>query len=676
MLVLAQLYGVLQLAALGWAARSVRLRVLLVGVLAGLYGVAVLTLGVQWLWTRPFALVTGIPLRDVVDVAAWTVDPVLEELLKLIPVLVLWQLFPAVRRQWGRTDVLLACAAVGSGVGLAEQLARYGDQAARAVAMDGGWFIPAGLLYGVRVPAPGELLTTWLPAGAAGAPFLAVGGGAADQLNIHLVWSAVAGLGLALVLRPAGARARLAGLALIGFACLDHAANNAQYVGELAATLVTPLTALRNLLGLGVAAALGTAVWLDRRTITAALGRDPTVRPAAPLWPLAVARPPWSALVVAGFVRLRRAYCFAGAAGTDGADGELRAAVVELGSGLELAAAPGGRRIWDTVAADARSRWSPAGLRERVAALRAGQRLQLALVVLWLALLAVPAVYFVLGGQPALGGLQSAFTSPVLFWVVVAAALAALAWTIWNLAVGVRRLPAVRALALADPAAAGGLTLVQQTGALVLMGTALLGVLGGEGATGRLLRNFHLLDAFGDVLLVLALVLAIAAIAAFPPFALAGVVGGGTTLVFTGVSTALATHLIVAAGVGTVGIVLNHAAADGGGGGGGGGSGGGGQAARGPRYEPSPKHGPTQRGNVARAPTNGQRALDRSVQVSENSPRRVGVDKENGEYVVLDETHPGQGVYHGHVRTWDQLRPEMQNALRRAGLVDRRGRIL
>jgi hypothetical protein len=35
-----------------------------------------------------------------------------------------------------------------------------------------------------------------------------------------------------------------------------------------------------------------------------------------------------------------------------------------------------------------------------------------------------------------------------------------------------------------------------------------------------------------------------------------------------------------------------------------------------------------------------------------------------------------QKAFHGHVRSWDQLTSEMQNALRRSGLVDRKGRIL
>ncbi|WP_171063966.1 hypothetical protein [Actinomadura soli] len=54
----------------------------------------------------------------------------------------------------------------------------------------------------------------------------------------------------------------------------------------------------------------------------------------------------------------------------------------------------------------------------------------------------------------------------------------------------------------------------------------------------------------------------------------------------------------------------------------------------------------------------------------------MGVDKENGEIVVLDKTHPYGKEYHGHVRNWDDLRDEMKNALRRAGLVSKKGKIL
>ena len=89
-------------------------------------------------------------------------------------------------------------------------------------------------------------------------------------------------------------------------------------------------------------------------------------------------------------------------------------------------------------------------------------------------------------------------------------------------------------------------------------------------------------------------------------------------------------------------------------------------------YEASPKHGPTARGRISKAPTNGQEALDTSVQVKGTSPRRVGVDPQTGEYVVLDQTSPGK--FHGHVRTWNELTPEMKRALTDSGMASSRGK--
>jgi len=99
-------------------------------------------------------------------------------------------------------------------------------------------------------------------------------------------------------------------------------------------------------------------------------------------------------------------------------------------------------------------------------------------------------------------------------------------------------------------------------------------------------------------------------------------------------------------------------------------------AARRYNYEASPKHGTQKVGNVSAAPKGGQAALDSSVQVKETSPRRVGVDYDSGELVVFDETHPGEGIFHGHVRSWDELTDQQRNAFSAGGLTDRRGRIL
>jgi hypothetical protein len=92
------------------------------------------------------------------------------------------------------------------------------------------------------------------------------------------------------------------------------------------------------------------------------------------------------------------------------------------------------------------------------------------------------------------------------------------------------------------------------------------------------------------------------------------------------------------------------------------------------RFEASPKHGRVSRGKASPGPTNGQEVLDKSIQVTGSSPRRVGVDPETGEFVVFSRT--SEGVFHGHVRPWAELRPEMQNALVDAGMVTRRGKIL
>jgi len=94
---------------------------------------------------------------------------------------------------------------------------------------------------------------------------------------------------------------------------------------------------------------------------------------------------------------------------------------------------------------------------------------------------------------------------------------------------------------------------------------------------------------------------------------------------------------------------------------------------QGPRFEPSDKHSPKDRGKVSRGPTDGQAALDKSVQVKGTSPRRVGVDRDNKEIVVLDQTR--EGIYHGHVRSWNDLTQQQRNTLIKAGLVDKKGSI-
>lgn len=91
-------------------------------------------------------------------------------------------------------------------------------------------------------------------------------------------------------------------------------------------------------------------------------------------------------------------------------------------------------------------------------------------------------------------------------------------------------------------------------------------------------------------------------------------------------------------------------------------------------YKAAPYHGKHDNAIKSRAPANGQEALNSSIQVKSTSLRRIGIDYETKEFVVFDNTQ--DMTYHGHVRAWDDLHPDMQRALQQAGMVDRRGKIL
>ncbi|MDB5971728.1 MAG: Large exoprotein involved in heme utilization or adhesion [Hydrocarboniphaga sp.] len=90
-------------------------------------------------------------------------------------------------------------------------------------------------------------------------------------------------------------------------------------------------------------------------------------------------------------------------------------------------------------------------------------------------------------------------------------------------------------------------------------------------------------------------------------------------------------------------------------------------------FEGADYHGKVGNDVKSRGPVNGQDALDNSVVVKPTSPRRVGIDYETGDFVVLDRTI--NNTYHGHVRDFQQLHPDMQRALINAGMVNKHGSI-
>lgn len=91
-------------------------------------------------------------------------------------------------------------------------------------------------------------------------------------------------------------------------------------------------------------------------------------------------------------------------------------------------------------------------------------------------------------------------------------------------------------------------------------------------------------------------------------------------------------------------------------------------------FEPNPKHRRRKRGRISAQPTDGQEVLDHSVQIRDESPRRLGVDSLNKEIVIFMQHLPG--IFHGFVVEWENLEPLAQSILQELRLVTRHGRIL
>src|SRR5215207_6115221 len=79
-------------------------------------------------------------------------------------------------------------------------------------------------------------------------------------------------------------------------------------------------------------------------------------------------------------------------------------------------------------------------------------------------------------------------------------------------------------------------------------------------------------------------------------------------------------------------------------------------------YDPNPKHGWAERGRIARRPRNGQDALDYSIPVWTSTEVRMGIDYQEGVFVVLRyhdggpfRDRPWDDCFHGYVVPWHGL---------------------
>ena len=322
-MVFAHVWGVLELVALATLTRTVRVRTVLAALAVGLYACAPAAILLQVAWTRLVARLTGEQLFELVRVGSYTLDPLIEELVKVMPLVALIVIIPAVRRQWSVADCILIGAATGSGFGLAEDLFRYSGAVNRSMPVNGGWQLAVNLSLPI-VPSPMKTLTSWLPSGAAIDDLPASYG----HYNLHLMVSALGGLAIALMFLYRG-HARRVGIALLLYIAGEHAAGNWTITGQsgLGSALAAPFNALRDILWVMPIAALAIAWWLDRqrqRGATApelALARErrSTLRVFGVL-NSAVARPPASIFWVDQLSRMRRAYGAASSSQPDAAE--------------------------------------------------------------------------------------------------------------------------------------------------------------------------------------------------------------------------------------------------------------------------------------------------------------------------------------------------------------------
>jgi hypothetical protein len=627
LMVVAAVVSVTQLAVLGSWGRSLRITTLLQGIAVGFLVCGFATVTIQFAWTRIAAALTSIPVYDIQRFAAWTVDPFIEEIFKVAPLLLLMWWRPRIQKQLGYTDHLLYGAALGMGFELLEAALRFA-RLGRMAGDYGGQFVVDGGLFGlVRVPNLWEALFTWQPAPVVIDDFL----GSGDSSIQHLVWTALAGVGIAWFARWKGPR-RLLGLLPLLLASLDHANYNmriqiadAGWGSDLLAWVGSQLSWMLVVALLGAVAADRVIQVRGRRASAQVLltGEPPTPLGIVPVLKSAFGGFPWSTWVVWQVVLSRRAAMTALTAGETAP--HLRDGVATEVAELSRAAALPRRdavRLWRDAVRQTFPRFDWKVLRS-------------AKVMIWAVALLPAVAYLVIGAFPATMGLQHVMRSQVGLWLLVAGLFAGGVLTVlqfrptWAALRGIvepsvheRRLRLQARLATAVASLAGG---------LLMLGIAVVE----RDPSASIVSTFHVLDAISDALLVLGLALIIGSFVMFPPFALVGVVGGGAVLVPT-VTGSFVVATAAGATIASLGVLMNQAS---------GSSGSGGSSGNPPRFTDNTRQSRTYGNSVSDIRGQANRWADRM--------RAQGYD-----------------VWVGGLRTEKYGRPDITVTIRRNGVVE------
>ncbi len=527
----AAVVAVTQLTVLASWSRTLRLGTLLQAVALGFLVCAPVTAALQWLVTRGVALVVRQPIGEVVRFASWTYDPLLEEVLKLVPLVLLVWRFRRIHAQLGWTDHLLAGAALGTGFALCEAALRYARLGIMAMPTQGGFIVAGGLFGMVVVPSIWTSLTTWLPQPAAFQDWFS----ATDTAIQHLVWSALAATGLAFFVRFRG-RLRWLGAVPLLIVTIDHCNGNADAALVPRGWLAWPLDRLGDALPTLLVLTLLVSVVLDRRVLARARAGRPELLLTGegasgldprPMLTAALRKVPWSTWSTWQLVLERRAALNAHDAGLPAphlAD-QVRDSVELLGRATDA------------------DRWTAAG-RTLLSALDLRGVLLNWRTMLWLAAMLPGVAFLIVGGFPATRPLQGWMTG----WVGAALAAAGLVaggvLVVAQFPGWVRGMRTVTEPALHEARLRPALR-VATASAVLTTGVTMLALLAfTRDPAHRIVTNFHVLDALSNASLMLGLAILLLSFLLFPPGAALLVTTAGT-VVLTGSGIALMTGTLI-----------------------------------------------------------------------------------------------------------------------------------
>lgn len=552
-MVAATVYGVVQLLVLASPTRSVRVSTVLLAIAVGVYGCGVVTALLELAYTRSTADATGESLAKVVEVAGYTVDPAIEELIKITPLLLAaWNI--RIRRQWGLTDYVVLGSALGAGFGLLEAVARFGLDAGRAISHPGGgWAIPDSL-RAPYIPGPEQVFSAWFPAPSGTlelGDFSPVAG-----TSPHLVYSALTALGVGVLLRGRG-WIRVLSLLPVVAATSHHMLTNYAAARPADQDAQSWADTFDGVLWLVPLLCLALAMAFDLRHIRSGKRIVPGILLQAEragrsglsaLAGYGAWRVPWTTLIALRFARMRRSLLYAAARPPYPGAEALHQTVVWSAGQID---ASDNERAWQHLGFPA--------VRKAAGAVRDWRRMWFILISLGLALPAL--VFLCVGSFPAAATLQERFGSGNGPYILMAFGIAGLLWMGWQLLTLLRTWQATRTVPHGELLAVTRFRIWTALGGLTTGMVLLLRVQDGLEPDEPVVRNLHLLEALNNFLAYLGFALILMALLALLPS------GGGLALATAGGGIIAVPAVIHAAAFGTLGIVLMSAGAAGGGGG-------------------------------------------------------------------------------------------------------------